>query len=256
MMSERLQDFFREDGRTVILPMDHGTAIPVPELARMGDLLASVRESVDGYVVNLGVARAFREELSGAGVCLRADVYKPDLAEGSVRAFGPDEAGQAGATAFMHMLYPGHANEAEILLNCAELISETLEEDLPVLVEALPKGLGLPEEYTPEAVGFAVRQAAELGAAVVKTAYPTGGTVDDFRAIVESCFVPVIVLGGAPMGDDAALYTLVRQAMDAGAAGVAIGRNVWQHENPARMARRLAAIVHEDATVDEARKLD
>jgi DhnA family fructose-bisphosphate aldolase class Ia len=62
----------------------------------------------------------------------------------------------------------------------------------------------------------------------------------------------VIVLGGAAMNDDASLLKMVEDAMDAGAAGIAIGRNVWQHKNPAAIARSLAAIVHEEASALEA----
>ena len=100
--------------------------------------------------------------------------------------------------------------------------------------------------------GFAARLAAELGADVVKVPYPTNGTVDDFRKIVESTFIPVIILGGAAMGDDAGLLKMVEDAMTAGAAGIAIGRNVWQHGNPAAIARSLNAVVHQDASALEA----
>jgi len=89
----------------------------------------------------------------------------------------------------------------------------------------------------------------------VKTAFPTNGSVDDFKAIVEAALVPVIVLGGASMGDDSALLSMVKKSMDAGASGIAVGRNVWQHEKPAAVAAALQAIVHDDASVDAALKL-
>ena len=91
-----------------------------------------------------------------------------------------------------------------------------------------------------------------MGADVVKTAFPTNGTADDMKSIVDAVFVPVIVLGGAAMGDDAGLFKMVEDAMKAGAAGIAIGRNVWQHSNPAAVARSLHAIVHEEASALEA----
>ena len=76
--------------------------------------------------------------------------------------------------------------------------------------------------------------------------------MDDFRRIVDSCFVPVIVLGGAAMGDDEALLTMVKKAIDAGASGIAVGRNVWQHADPPKIAAALGAIVHDNATVQSA----
>ncbi|MCB1122044.1 MAG: hypothetical protein KJT03_10870, partial [Verrucomicrobiae bacterium] len=77
--SENLQAFFQSDGRTVILPIDHGTVIPIHGMNRPGDLIESVRDSVDGFVVNVGVAHVCREQLSGKGICLRTDFYKPPL---------------------------------------------------------------------------------------------------------------------------------------------------------------------------------
>lgn len=255
---ERLKKFL-PDGRTVILPIDHGTAIPVPGLEDPGALIEALNPVVDAYVVNAGVARAFRGVLQGKGVCLRTDVYKPagegQVDHGSVLAFTVDDALEFGADAVMNMLYLHHANESGMVRDLGELAGQGMQLQVPLIVEALPYGIGRPETYTPENIGFAVRMAAELGADVVKTAFPTDGTVDDFRAIVENCFVPVVVLGGAAMGDDAALLGMVEKAMAAGAVGVAIGRNVWQHRSPLAMARALHALVHEAEKAQSALKL-
>lgn len=251
-MKQALSKLFGPDGRTVILPIDHGTAIPVPGLDRPAELIAALAPHVDGFVVNLGVARACQEALTNSAICLRTDVYKPDLPEGSVKLFGADDAQEVGACSMMHMLYPGHADEARILAECSDTIREGIFAGLPTIVEALPVGLGLPSAYTVEAVRFAVRQAAELGASVVKTAFPTGASAADFRSVVQGSFVPVIVLGGAALGNDRALLSMVRDALDAGAVGVAIGRNVWMHSDPARIARQLHAMVHRDLSVEDA----
>lgn len=255
--SENLSRFLQSDGKTVILPIDHGSVIPVPGLDPIG-LIDAVNPVVDGYVVNLGVAMAAADVLEGKGICLRTDCYKPpygdNLDEGSYRLYGADEALAVGAHAMMNMLYSHHPNEGGITREVAELIGESLETDVPVILEALPFSIGRPDDYTVENIGFTVRAAAELGADIVKTAYPTNGSVDDFRAIVENCFVPVIVLGGAAMGDDSALLQMVKDAMDAGAAGIAVGRNVFQHPDPPKIAKALHAIVHDDASVESALK--
>ncbi|MEM1294728.1 MAG: hypothetical protein AAGH89_05140 [Verrucomicrobiota bacterium] len=255
MEEDLLSKFFQPDGKTVILPLDHGTAIPVQGMEDPGKIIRSVKPHVDGFVMNLGTAVRFGKELEGSGVCLRTDVYKPDVEEGAYKVYGIDEAEEVGAHAVMQMLYPGHGYETEITRDCAETIAECLPVGMPTIIEALPVGLGRSDDYTAAKVGFAVRQAAELGATVVKTAYPTGATKDEFKAIVEGCFVPVIVLGGAAMGDDEALLGMVRNAMDAGAAGIAVGRNVWQHRNPKLIAKRLQAVVHENCAVEQALKI-
>lgn len=250
--------FFKE-GKTVIVPIDHGTVIPVEGLEDPSALVRTLNPFADGYVVNYGLGRACGEALQGKGICFRTDVYKPAYGDnpntGSTRVFSVEDGFEIGANAVMNMLYTHHAEESRIYRECAALVSECIEAGLPVILEALPFGIGHPGEYTPENIRFAVRCAAELGADVVKTAFPTGATTSDFEAIVDSCFVPVVVLGGASMADDEALFSMVRQSMDAGASGVAVGRNVWQHAEPAKVARSLHAIVHEDASVASALSL-
>ena len=252
-------DAFFTEGRTVIVPIDHGTVIPVPGLEDPATLVETLNPYADGYVVNLGLGRACGEALDGKGICFRTDVYKPvhgeNPDEGSTRVFAADDGLEVGANAVMNMCYPHHPQEHRNFRECASLVSECIDVGLPVILESLPYGIGYPKEYTVENISFAVRIAAELGADVVKTAFPTGGNVDEFKAIVDSCFVPVVVLGGAAMGDDAALFEMVRNSMDAGASGIAVGRNVWQHPSAAKIARSLRAIVHEEASVASAQKL-
>jgi len=254
-----LNSFFQEDGRAVILPIDHGTAIPVPQMARPGELIESVRDWVDGFVVNLGVARNCRKQLAGKGVCMRTDLYKPAVPgnpdPGPVRLFTAEDAASVGAHAVMNMFYLHHPHESDNARECATLISESEELSLPVILETLPLGIGRPDDYTVDNVAFAVRFAAELGADVVKTVFPTGASVDDFKRIVDAAMVPVIVLGGAAMGDDEALLTMVKKAIEGGASGIAVGRNVWQHRQPPAIAAALREVVHENTSVESAMKL-
>ncbi len=248
--------FFRADGRTLIVPIDHGTAIAVPGLEDMGRVIGELGAYADGFVVNYGVARAFRAELAGKGVCLRADVYKPSLPghedHGAYRTYGAEDAAAVGAQAVMSMLYVHHRAEAAMFRENAALISGCRGRGCAVIVEALPYGLGQSAHYTPEPIGFAVRAAAELGADVVKTAWPGDG--EAFRRIVDASFVPVVVLGGAA-GDEVGILEMVEESVRAGGAGIAIGRNVWQQANPLLMLRRLHAVVHEGATAAEALEL-
>jgi DhnA family fructose-bisphosphate aldolase class Ia len=252
-----LNTFFRPDGNTMMIPMDHGTLVPVPGLGNGRDLIGQLRDYCDGFILNLGLALAAEAELEGKGVCLRTDCgnnfipkSEPFKPAGAYRLWGVETAFQAGATAVMSMCFPGHGNEAAIISDCAALIEEAREADLPVMLESLPYGLGRGDAYTPENIRFAVRLAAELGADVVKTAYP--GDKEAFRSIVAECYVPVIVLGGASGNDPQSILQMVRDAMDCGAKGIAIGRNVWQHAHPVKMAQALHAIVHENETAAKA----
>lgn len=243
------------DGKAVILPIDHGCAIPVPGLENPFRLIEQVNEFVDAYVLNLGVAMRAADNLAGKGIILRTDVYNTRTTgegAGSIGVYGVEEAEMVGANAVMNMLYPGSAYEKANFQECADLIRLSIDTDIPVILEALPYALGATDKYTLENVSFAARLAAEIGSDIVKIPYPVDAKPGEFKRVVENCFVPVIILGGAAMGDDAGLLKMVEDAMDAGAAGIAIGRNVWQHKNPAAIARSLAAIVHEDISALEA----
>lgn len=249
----RLLPFLRSGGRTVIVPIDHGTAIPVPGLEHPADLIEALKPFADAFVVNYGTALACRDALADRGVCLRTDVYKPARPghpdHGAYMTFGAADAIRAGAHGVMHMLYPQHPDEARQFRESARLISECHHVNLPVITEALPFGLGRTADYTPDNISFAVRAAAELGADVVKTAWP--GSKDAFQRIVDASFVPVIVLGGSASDEDSIL-SMVADSIAAGGAGIAIGRNVWQHPNPPLMLKRLHAIVHGGLTAKAA----
>jgi len=130
----------------------------------------------------------------------------------------------------------------------SEVTTEADRYGMPVLVMAYARGPGV-DEHDPEALGHAVRLAEELGADLVKTAY--SGDAASFEHVVESTARPVIIAGGSPAGDRVTLEN-VRGAMDAGGHGVSMGRSIFQHDDPETMAAAVSAIVHDDATVDEA----
>jgi DhnA family fructose-bisphosphate aldolase class Ia len=118
---------------------------------------------------------------------------------------------------------------------------------LPVLGEMVPGGFnGPPDTRGPEAVALAARLGAELGADFIKAPY-----CDNYAEVTSNTFAPVVILGGSK-SDEAAMLANIRDAIDAGAKGVAIGRNVFQCENPTAMTQAIAAVVHEDASVDRA----
>ena len=249
-----LKHFFHPaTNRTVMIPIDHGTLLPVPGLEDTGAVIEALKPYCDGFIVNLGVARAFKKELEGKGVVLRTDTgnsfcIEHSNSDGSFRIYGVNDAKAVGAHALMNMTFPGHPREMTNLIDCADLISECLNEPHPIMLEALPYGLGKVWDYTPEKIHFCIRQGCELGADVVKTAYP--GDKEAFKRAVDEAFVPVVILGGASGGGQVELLGDVADAIDAGASGIAIGRNVWQAPDPVKLAKALHAIVHENASAE------
>ncbi len=111
------------------------------------------------------------------------------------------------------------------------------------MAEVIPGGFGGGAEMrTPDKIAAAARMAMEAGADVIKTFYT--GDATTFQQVVTYCPVPLVVLGGERAGDDEALLSSVRDALAAGATGVAIGRNVWGHSQPESIAARLRRVVH------------
>lgn len=242
------------DGKTVVLAMDHATYLPITGLANPGKTIQQLHPHLDAFLVNYGVAKTFRKELSGKAVLLRADtenVYHDRPPESfPVLCYEASDAVAAGAHALVAMCYTGHPAELEMRKNVAKLVSSASSMCLPVMVEALPFGLGQTEYYTPENVSFAARLVAELGADIGKIPYT--GDIDSFRQVVENSFIPLVVLGGSKNDDDLGFLNSIADAMTAGAAGVAIGRNIWGHVEPAKMAACVSSIVHENATAQDA----
>ena len=143
------------------------------------------------------------------------------------------------------------AGMLENMKNTAYLAQRAREKGIPFMVEAVAWGEQIPpgKEAAPEYIGQACRMALECGADVIKTTYT--GDPKSFKEVLANVPIPVIILGGAA-GELATVFQGVRDAMDAGAAGVAFGRNVFQSENPTVMVNALKELVHNGATVKEA----
>ena len=252
-MSSRLDRIFGIDGRAVIIALDHGLIDgPCPGFERADETIAAiVAGGPDAILTSYGVARRFAAQLEGVGLILRSDGAVSNLggpSTGSVgRFFGADDAIRVGADALAVTAFPGSDAEADTLRNLALTVGEAHSRDLPVMAEMVPGGFdSAPEMRGPEAVAFAARLGAELGADFIKAPY-----CDDFGRVTASTFAPVVILGGSK-GTEAATLANIRAALDAGAAGVAMGRNVFQSKNPTAMTKAVAAVVHADVTVEYA----
>ena len=109
------------------------------------------------------------------------------------------------------------------------------------------------DEFDVNVVKHAARVGAELGADIVKVNYT--GSAESFKEVVDGCPVPVVIAGGEKTETDEQILQMVRGAMDAGAGGVSIGRNAFQHINPEKITRAIYNIVHHDYTVEKAVKI-
>jgi len=114
-----------------------------------------------------------------------------------------------------------------------------------------PRGSKIEEERERDValVKHAARVGAELGADIVKCPYT--GSPETFREVVEGCLVPVVIAGGSKTNDHETLE-MIEGAMKAGAAGISMGRNAFQHENPSKLVKAACAIVHQGMSAQNA----
>ncbi len=252
--TRRLRRIFGSDDRTVIVALDHGLIDgPCPGFDDPADVIARVvAGGADAVLTSYGIARRFAAELAGVGLILRSDGAATNLgtpSDGSTqrRFFEVDEALRLGADALVVTALPGSPKEEPTLTNLAHAVREAHRWGLPVLAEMVPGGFdSSPELRGPDAVAFAARLGAELGADFIKAPY-----TPDYRSVTARTFAPVVVLGGSK-GDERAVLADIAAALDAGAAGVAMGRNIFQSSDPTAMTAAIVALVHGGADVEEA----
>ncbi len=155
---------------------------------------------------------------------------------------------RVNASAVALSVFVGTEYEHQTLANLSTLVDDCLDVRMPVLaVTAVGKEL---EKRDARYLGLCCRISAELGANFVKTYY-----CDEFEKVTRSCPVPVVIAGGPKLETDLDALHLAHSALEQGAAGVDMGRNVWQSDYPVPMIRALRAVVHEGASPEEANEL-
>ena len=256
MTTRRLHHLYRSDGRVLIVAMDHGAISgPLRGIEHPAHTIARViAGGADAILTTYGVARSFARELSRVGLILRGDGGRTDLgrkdAPGAMN-FSVEAALRLGADALAISAFPGSADEVRSLEALARVVELAHGWGMPVMAEMVPGGFDSgPEFRTLESIALAARVGVELGADLIKCPY-----VDGFEQVTRGTFAPVVILGGAKAGAEREMLAKIKAAIDAGGAGVAIGRHIWQAPDPAKMTAAVAAIVHGNASVEEAMRL-
>ncbi|ELZ46574.1 fructose-bisphosphate aldolase [Halorubrum coriense DSM 10284] len=250
-LSARLDRISTND-RYLVVPMDHGITMGAVEgLVDIESTIDGVtRGGADAVLTQRGVAERVHGNKNGAGYIVHLNgstTIGPDERDKRVTGTAED-AVRAGADAVSFHINVGSEHEPEQIEELAELTADAERLGLPVLAMAYARGPGV-DSADPESLGHAVRLAEELGADVVKTGYSGDG--DSFARVTESTRLPVVIAGGSK-GTDRETVEMVRGAMDGDAAGVSMGRSIFQHDDPEGIARAVSAVVHDDATVEEA----
>ena len=242
-MQSRLASVFRPaTNRTVMLAIDHGYFQgPTTGLERVDLSIVPLLGYADALMTTRGIVRSTIPPASGTPIVLRASGGPSILRELSDEqvAVSMEDATRLNAAAVAVQVFVGGEFETRSVHNMTRLVDENQRYGIPVLaVTAVGKELTRDARY----LRLATRICAELGAHMVKTYY----CAEDFDTVTAGCPVPLVMAGGKKLPELDAL-TMAYRAIEEGAAGVDMGRNIFQSENPAAMIRAVSAVVHESA---------
>jgi len=247
----------RDTRRTVIIPMDHGITMgPVKGLYDMREAVNRVAEGgANAVLLHKGIIRAgYRGYGRDIGLIMHlsgSTALGPDP-DNKVSVAEVEEAIKLGADAVSIHINVGSETEPEQLKALGFTAKICEEWGMPLLAMMYPRGKKIADQYNVEYVKHAARIGAELGADVIKTNYT--GSLETFKEVIRGCPVPVVMAGGPKTETDEEFCQMVYNSVQAGGAGVAAGRNVFQHERPTEMVRVICGIVHEGLDVKAALK--
>jgi putative autoinducer-2 (AI-2) aldolase len=247
-MQNRLARIFNpQSGRTVMLAFDHGYFQgPTTGIERIDLQIVPLIPHADVLMCTRGALRSSIPASTTKPIVLRCSAGQSILTELSNELVGVDinDALRLNAAAMAAQVYIGAEHEHKSIANVIKLIDSGTQYGIPTLAVT-----GVGAEMTRDAryFGLATRIAAEIGAHYVKTYYVEEG----FERVAAGCPVPIVIAGGKKLPELDAL-TMASRAIQAGARGVDMGRNIFQSDNPLTMIQAVAAVVHQDEKPDQA----
>lgn len=250
---ERIMD--RRSRNMVIIPMDHGISDgPIKGLTDIADSINKVADGgANAILMQKGMVkhghRGYGHDV-GLIVHISASTSLGPDPNNKVQVCSVEEVMKMGADAVSIHVNVGSETEADQLTTFGKVASDCNEWGIPLLAMMYPRGKKVTNPHEPEMVAHAARVGAELGADVVKTVYT--GDIDSFKEVVKGCPVPIVIAGGPKTDTDKQFLEMIKGAITAGARGVAIGRNVFQHSSPTGITKAITSIVHEGFTIEEA----
>jgi predicted phospho-2-dehydro-3-deoxyheptonate aldolase len=235
--------------------MDHGVTVgPIDGLADMRTAISKVvAGGANAILMHKGIVSAGHRgtgkdvgliiHLSG-GTSMSPDPNAKEL------VCTVEEAIKLGADAVSVHINLGAETDREMLGQLGFISERCLQWQMPLVAMMYTRGPKIKDEFDVENVKHAARVGAELGADIIKVPYT--GTIESFTEVVQGCPVPVVIAGGPKMESDEDIFKMVEGALKAGAAGLSIGRNAFQHQKPEMIIAALCRMVHHNASVDEA----
>jgi 3-hydroxy-5-phosphonooxypentane-2,4-dione thiolase len=248
-MKNRISKIIKpRDGKTVMLAVDHGYFMgPTTGLENIKTMVDPLLRYADTLMLTRGGLRNYIDPTTSIPIVLRVSggtsILNTDSLLHEGIAVDIEDAIRLNVSGVAFSILVGQPFERDTLLGMTEYIDECERYGIPVLaVTAVGRGLGKDAKY----LSLASRMAAELGAHIVKTYY-----CKDFEKVVETCPVPIVIAGGKKQPEKDALQ-MAHDAIQAGAIGVDMGRNIFQSSSPVGMIKAVNAIVHKKYMPNEA----
>lgn len=232
-------------GHCVMLAMDHGYFGNIPGTLKCFDDLNPLFDHADALMLTRGMLRSCVTPNIDKPIVLRVSAGASMMKELSNEEINVsiEDALRLNVSALTCSIFVGGEYEKQSLMNLSKLVNWGHEYNIPVLaVTAVGREMARDARY----LGMASRMAAEMGATFVKTYY-----CDNFEDVTSICPVPIVIAGGKKIPERDALQ-MAKDALDQGAVGVDMGRNIFLSDSPVGMIQAVRKIVHNNASVDEA----
>ncbi|MBX0285278.1 class I fructose-bisphosphate aldolase [Haloarcula salinisoli] len=245
--------------KTLVLAHDHGVEHGPKQFSGVEDRLdpnhvfeMATHDAVTALAVGKGLTETYYPsykddvnllaKLNGGSDLWMGDPY-------SAHNWSVDYAAELDVDAIGYTIYPGVNDEVEMFEAFGEVQENARDHDLPIAMWAYPRGQAVKEHRSKEIIAYAARLGLELGSDFTKVKYPR--SKENMAYAVQSAADNRVLLSGGSKTSDREFLELVEDCMDVGVAGLAVGRNVWQRENPYEMLDMLEEVVFEGASADD-----
>jgi class I fructose-bisphosphate aldolase len=257
MKQDRMTPFLK-DGKSMLLAYDqgleHGPSADFNERNVDPSTIMEIaaKGMFDGIVFQKGVAERFYDGKVPLIVKLNGKTSLPKGEPISKQVCSVEHAISLGAKGVGYTIYLGSGNEAEMFSEFGRIQEQAHERGIPAIAWIYPRGAAVQSDTSKEIVAYAARVGLELGADAVKIKY-TGDSKTFSWAVKAAAGVRVFMSGGPKAPTDEDFLRQVKGVIDAGATGLAVGRNVWQNQEPLQMAEMLRKIIFEGASIEDMR---
>ena len=245
----------RNTKRTIIVPLDHGVTVgPIDGLTDMRSTVTQiVQGGANAVLMHKGVVRCGHRASGkdiGLIVHLSASTSLSPFPNAKTLVCSVEEAIILGADAVSLHINLGDETESSMLRDLGEVSRIASGWGMPVLAMVYGRGPKVKDEFALDVVAHCARVGTELGADIVKVPYT--GDPDSFAKVVEACCVPVVIAGGPKIDSTKSFLKMVQDSIEAGGAGLSVGRNIFQDKEPGKLLAALNKIVHEDESLENA----